>query len=84
LLFKTFLATDDSGVFRVKANGFEGFQYGDPGKHPSKVTVVLYSADGLIELNFFQSKSSLAISQADINRAIQTVRYTGLDETAQK
>jgi hypothetical protein len=34
------------GIFEVQANEFRGFQYGDPIKHPKKITVTLYSADG--------------------------------------
>lgn len=50
-----------------------------------KVLVVPGSADGGIELTFAQKDlKPLAISQADINRAIQTLRYNGLAETAQK
>ncbi len=85
LLFKTLIAPGDSGIFAVQANEFKGFQYGDPSKHPKRVTVTLYSAQGGIELSFSQKDMKpLAISQADINRAIQTLRYSGMPETAQR
>jgi len=84
-MFKAFIVPGDSGIFMVQANGFKGFQYGDPSKHPKRVTVTLYSAEGGIELSFAQKDlKPLAITQADINRAIQTLRYSGLPETAQK
>ena len=85
VLIKVIVVPGDSGIFEVRANEFKGFQYGDPAKHPKRVTVTLYSADGGIEFSFSRKDMKpLAISQADINRAIQTLRYNGLAETAQK
>lgn len=85
LTFKAIIPSDDSGIFAVQANGFKGFQYGDPSKHPKRVTVTLSSDDGEIEFSFAQKNlKPLAISQADINRVIQTLRYNGLTETVQK
>jgi hypothetical protein len=74
------------GIFEVQANEFRGFQYGDPIKHPKKITVTLYSADGGIELTFAQrgGKPLTAVSQADINRIIQTMHYTSPAATALK
>lgn len=83
VLFKAMIVPGDSGIFIVQANGFKGFQYGDPSKHPKRVTVTLYSADGGIEFTFDQKDlKPLAISQADINRVIQTLRYSGIPEIA--
>ena len=85
LIFKVLLVPGDSGIFMVQANDFKGFQYGDPIKHPKRITVSLYSAAGGIEFSFARKDMQpLAISQAEINRAIQTLRYNGLAETAQK
>lgn len=85
VLIKTIVATGDSGIFEVQANDFKGFQYGDPGKHPKRITVTLCSADGEVEFSFSQKgMAPLAISQAEINRVIQTVRHRDVAETAQK
>jgi hypothetical protein len=85
LTFKVLIVPGDSGIFRVQANDFKGFQYGDPSKHPKRITVTLCSADGVIEFSFARKDMQpLAISQAEINRVIQTVRYSGLAETALK
>lgn len=82
VLYKTFLVPGDSGIFKVQANGFKGFQYGDPRKLSRQITVTLYSAKGGIEFNFLPQKASpYPISQADINRVVQTVRFSGLAET---
>lgn len=85
VLIKTIIAEGDSGIFAVQAHDFRGFQYGDPGKHPKRITVTLCSADSEVEFSFSQKgMTPLAISQAEINRVIQTVRYNGVAETAQK
>jgi hypothetical protein len=85
VLYKALVVPGESGIFEVQANEFRGFQYGDPDKHPKKVTVVLYSAQGGAELNFRQKDSKpLTISQRDINRAIQTLRYTSPGYTVEK
>jgi len=85
LIFKAFIVPGDSGIFMVQANDFKGFQYGDPSKHPKRITVSLYSVDGGIEFSFARKDMQpLAISQAEINRVVQTLRYNGLAETAQK
>lgn len=85
LMFKTLIVPGNSGIFEVQANEFMGFQYGDPSKHPKRVTVSLYSGDGGIELSFSQKNlGPLAISQADINRAIQTLCYRRLAGTSQQ
>lgn len=83
LLIKTLVAQSDSGIFEVQTNDFRGFQYGDPGKHPGRITVILYSSDSGIEFTFFQRNLSPAISQADINRVIQTLRHNAVAQTAQ-
>jgi hypothetical protein len=85
VLIKALVVPGDSGIFEVEANEFKGFQYGDPSKHPKRVTVTLYSPDGGIEFSFStKDMKPLAISQADINRIIQTLRRSGLAETALK
>ena len=85
VLIKSLVAQSDSGIFEVQAHDFRGFQYGDPGKHPKRVTVILYSSDGAIEFTFFQGdRSQAAISQGDINRVIQTLRQNAIAQTTQK
>lgn len=66
----------DSGIFLVQTGRFRGFQFGAPQRRPSKITDELYTDDGGIELIFFQDQhsSAPAISQAEINRVVQSVR----------
>ena len=76
LLYKALLVPGDSGIFSIQNPEFKGFQYGDPSKHPNRVTAYLYSSSGIVEFSFSQKgMKPLAISQADINRVIQTMRY---------
>ena len=66
----------DSGIFFVHTDGFDGFQYENPALHPKRVLVDLFSPDQSLEFTFLLNYqgASPKISQADINRIIQTVR----------
>lgn len=80
ILVKTLIVPGDSGIFEVQANEFRGFQYGDPIKQPKKITVTLYSAENGIELTLSRKdgKPLAGISQADVNRIIQSVHHSAL------
>lgn len=77
LLLKTIIVPGDSGIFKVSMPQFKGFQYGNPAKHPRKIVLALYSSHGLVELTFSRRDGNAMqdLSQADVNRAIQTMRY---------
>lgn len=65
----------DSGIFSIQIPGFQGFQFEKPLNRPSKITDELYSNEGGIDVMFFQnpSRSAPSISQAEINRVIQSI-----------
>jgi len=64
----------DSGIFDMRGKEFKGFQYGRPQSPPKRVDVELFPQDGHLDLFFEQKKSGpVAISQADINRVVQTI-----------
>lgn len=69
-------AAADSGVFHVKAPGYEGFQYGDPQRRPKSISVEMFANDASLSFIFTQKdKSSIpSITQPEINRVIQTIR----------
>lgn len=69
----------DSGMFFVHTDQFDGFQYENPALHPRRVLVDLFSTDQSLEFAFLLSYqgASPRISQAEINRIIQTVRKEG-------
>jgi len=63
----------DSGIFAVQGKEFKGFQYGSPQNPPKQLSVELFPEDGHLDLLFGQKTNGLVvISQADINRVIQT------------
>jgi hypothetical protein len=75
IILKAIIVPGDSGIFRVDTPDLHGFQYGDPAKNPRKIMVTLYSAKNNVEFTFARKDMKpLAISQADINRIVQTVR----------
>jgi hypothetical protein len=66
----------DTGLFSLRSREFKGFQYGDPQRRPTRIIVDLLADEGGIEFNMGQKKdgSGPAITQAEINRLIQTTR----------
>lgn len=70
----------DSGIFWIRAPGFQGFQFENPQNRPPKITDELYSNDGGIDVMFFQKPSGTApsISQAEINRVIQSIHKVSI------
>lgn len=66
----------ESGIFRVRTDQREGFQYGDPQSRPKSLDVEIYADDGGLSFIFAQKVkgSGPAITQAEINRVIQTAR----------
>lgn len=70
------MPTTDSGIFMVQTPEFRGFQFGAPQRWPYRITDELFSDQGGIDLTFFQDQhgSAPALSQAEINRVVQSVR----------
>jgi len=64
----------NSGIFAVQGKEFKGFQYGRPQSPPKQLSVELFPEDGHLALLFGQKKDGpTVISQADINRVVQTI-----------
>jgi hypothetical protein len=64
----------DSEIYTIRSKDFQGFQLGNPLRRPRKMAVELYSDEVELEFNFNQKDSGPvpAITQAEINRIIQT------------
>jgi hypothetical protein len=63
----------DSGIFAIRTAEFAGFQYGRPAT-PAVVNVELFADSGSLDFIFGQKvNGSTVISQADINRILQTL-----------
>jgi hypothetical protein len=64
----------NSGIFAVQGKKFKGFQYGRPQSPPKHLSVELFPEDGHLDLLFGQKENGpTVISQADINRVVQTI-----------
>jgi hypothetical protein len=73
----------ESGVFSVSTNEFTGFQYGRPQRPPKHVSVELFKNDGHVDILFGQKLNGpTTISQADVNRVVQSVHKVPVQETA--
>jgi hypothetical protein len=65
----------DSGIFSIQTPDFQGFQFESPQNRPFRITAELFSDSGGVELVFLQKggSDSPGISQAEINRVVQSV-----------
>jgi hypothetical protein len=65
----------ESGIFNLQNVSCRGFQQGDPAVRPDQLLVTLYSDDGNVELTLLQKgyKNPAGITQAEINRVVQSV-----------
>jgi hypothetical protein len=62
-----------SGIFAIQGKEFKGFQYGVPQNPPKRLAVELFPDNDHLEFLFSQKKDGPTISQADINRIVQTI-----------
>lgn len=78
LIFKTAaMATSaESGIFNIQNQSFKGFQEGYPQARQVSVVVQLFSDEGSAEVIFGERNNpkGTVVSQAEINRVIQTMR----------
>jgi hypothetical protein len=74
MIIKALAVPEDSGMYEISAGEFRGFQYGNPGKHPRRIVVDLYSSTRGVEFVFLRpDRKPLSISQSEINRVIQSL-----------
>jgi hypothetical protein len=66
--------TTDWAIYNIQNKSLKGFQLGDPIRRPFKMALELYGDDVEMEIVIVQKESgpTLAITQADINRIIQS------------
>lgn len=70
-----------SGIFSIQTQDFKGFQFENPQTGPSRITIELFSNDGGIDVIFMQKAGAPAISQAKINRVIQSIHKTATPDS---
>jgi hypothetical protein len=68
--------TTDWAIYEIQSQAFRGFQLGDPIRRPKKICIELYANDAHFEINIEQNTTAPGpgITQAELNRIIQTVR----------
>jgi hypothetical protein len=78
LLLKATAAPEQSAIYSIQNTDFKGFQWGDPSAGPRYIVADLFADDAGLEIIFFGPGKGqpLGISQADINRVLQTVHKT--------
>jgi len=66
----------ESGIYQIRAGDFRGFQFGDPRSRPKSIDLEIYNQDGGLGFIFSQPQntSDPAITQAQINRIVQSLR----------
>lgn len=71
--------TTDWAIFRVQSSGAKGFQLGNPARRPKKMCLELFTGDAEYEINITQDMAGATppVTQAELNRIIQTVHKTG-------
>jgi hypothetical protein len=77
LLLKSVLVdahNSDSGIFLIQTKDFRGFQYGKPQSRPREIIDELFADKGRLHFTFRDKSCAGDISQAEINRVIQTTR----------
>lgn len=73
----------NSGIYAVQGQEFKGFQYGRPQSPPKQLSVELFPANGHLDLIISQkAQGPTVISQADINRIVQTIHTVPIQTAA--
>lgn len=88
LLYKGIMISQggETGIFQVRAAGFQGFQYGDPQRRPRSIDVEMFADDEGLALLFAQRESGPvpAITQAEINQVVQSAHKVPGDLSASR
>lgn len=74
----------NSGIFAVQGKDLKGFQYGRPQTPPKQLSVELFPENGHLDILFGQKKDGpTVISQADLNRIVQTIHKVPVELAGQ-
>jgi hypothetical protein len=65
----------ETGIFNLRSEGYNGFQYGDPQRRPDVLQLRLYSDGDRVEIKFLQGAydEPSGVTQAEINRIVQSL-----------
>jgi hypothetical protein len=77
LMVKAVAMPESSGFYSLETRDFKGFQWGNPDAHPRHIVADLFSDDAGMEFIFPEQKGHpLDVTQAEINRVLQSVHKT--------
>lgn len=68
----------ETGIFNLRSQGYNGFQYGDPRSRPDTLELRVYSDDERVEIKFLQGgyDEPSGVTQPEINRIVQSLHKT--------
>lgn len=74
----------ESGIFNLRSQTYRGFQLGNPQARQDGLSIELYFDDGRFEIAFLQEayEEPSGVTQAEINRIVQTLRKVPADQPA--
>jgi hypothetical protein len=66
--------SSETGIFNIQNASYKGFQQGNPQVRQDSLLVTLYSDDGSVQLKFWQKDYPAGVTQAEINRIVQSLQ----------
>ncbi len=77
LIMKTILParSAETGIFNIQNASYKGFQQGNPQVRQDSLLVNLYSDEGSVQLKFWQRDYPAGVTQAEINRIVQSLQH---------
>jgi hypothetical protein len=72
----------ETGIFNIQNASHKGFQQGNPQVRQDSLLVNLYSEDGSVQLKFFQKNYPAGVTQAEINRIVQSLQHRSAPENS--
>ncbi len=72
----------ENGIFNIQSASYKGFQQGNPQVRQDSLLVTLYSDDGSVQLKFWQKDYPAGVTQAEINRIVQSLERRSAPENS--
>ena len=70
----------ENGIFNIQSASYKGFQQGNPQVRQDSLLVTLYSDEGSVQLKFWQKDYPAGVTQAEINRIVQSLQRRSATE----
>jgi hypothetical protein len=72
----------ETGIFNIQNASYKGFQQGNPQIRQNTLLVNLYSDDGSVQVKFWQKDYPAGVTQAEINRIVQSLQHKTAPENS--